>query len=98
MSIYKNQMTLQYDIALIYVKDNGKRYFAKPVKIEFEEDEKHPGTFCEPTFSVDCQVFDFAVEQMSELTSKQLLDQKDKDKNKQIDQLERLINKLIERN
>jgi hypothetical protein len=97
MSIYKNQMTLQYEIALIEVRENGDRYFAKPVNIVFETSPLSEGSICQPTFSVDCEVFDFAVEQMSELTSRQLLDQKEKDKNRNIDQLERIINTLIER-
>lgn len=98
MRITRCMATMDYNIYFYHENDRGVKSFAKPVEIVIEhKEENNYGMMIEPTIKINCDAFDFAIENDVKTASDQLIKQKQTDKQEHIESLEEIIYRLIDK-
>ena len=96
LRIYRDFAMNTTNILVYYEKEDGTRRYAKPVVFEINDESQEPSAMVQPTVVFDTGYFDLAIDNDLPKSDKELLlKQKDSDKNYHIDNLNKIIEKII---
>ena len=97
VKICEDYATMSHCIFIYRENTDGSRTFAKPVELVFDIEEPIPGSMAiAPVIKIPARPFEVAIENSIPIPSKQMLEQKEKDKNMHIQSLEQILHNCME--